>query len=118
MTLIAIWTTEQQDPWVVVRALPPARVGVRWYALRMWVELGFRAIKGVCWQWEHTRRRDPARIARYWLILAVATLWGFCSRGSGAAALPPHQNHERFSPIGSGEQLFVRYAQDAAARKL
>jgi len=75
VTLIAIWTPGQHDPWVVVSDLPPARVGVSWYALRMWVELGFRALKGVGWKWEHTRRRDPQRIARYWLILAVATLW-------------------------------------------
>jgi hypothetical protein len=75
VTLIAIWTADQKDPWVVVSDLPPARVGVSWYALRMWVELGFRALKGVGWKWEHTRRRDPRRIERYWLILAVATLW-------------------------------------------
>ena len=75
VTLIAIWTAEQKQPWVVVSDLPPAKVGVSWYALRMWVELGFRALKGVGWKWEHTRRRDPSRIERYWLILAVATLW-------------------------------------------
>ena len=75
VTLIAIWTAEQKDPWVVVSDLPPAKVGVSWYALRMWVELGFRALKGVGWKWEHTRRRDPRRIGRYWLILAVAMMW-------------------------------------------
>jgi len=75
VTLIALWSAEQKEPWVVVSDLPPARVGLSWYGLRMWVELGFRALKGVGWKWEHTRRRDPARIARYWLILAVATLW-------------------------------------------
>jgi hypothetical protein len=75
VTLIAVWTTEQKEPWIVVSDLAPARVGVSWYALRMWVELGFRALKGVGWKWEHTRRRNPRRIGRYWLILAVATLW-------------------------------------------
>jgi hypothetical protein len=58
-----------------VTDLPPARVGVSWYALRMWVELGFRALKAVGWQWQHTRRTDPRRTARHWLVLAVATLW-------------------------------------------
>jgi hypothetical protein len=75
VTLIAIWAEGQKDPWVVVSDLPPARVGVSWYALRMWIELGFRVLKAVGWKWEHTRRREPTRIARYWLILAVATLW-------------------------------------------
>jgi len=27
------------------------------------------------WQWQRTRRTDPARVARYWLVLAVATYW-------------------------------------------
>ncbi len=75
VTLAAIWREGQKDPWVVVSDLAPHRVGASWYALRMWIELGFRALKGVGWKWEHTRRRDPRRIERYWLIVAVATLW-------------------------------------------
>jgi hypothetical protein len=75
VTLVAVWTAVQREPWAVVTDLPPERVGVSWYALRMWVELGFRALKGVGWQWQHTRRTDPRRTARHWLVLAVATLW-------------------------------------------
>jgi hypothetical protein len=75
VTLIVVWIADQKHPWVVVTDVAPARVGVSWYALRMWIELGFRALKGVGWKWEHTRRTNPNRIARYWLILAVATLW-------------------------------------------
>jgi hypothetical protein len=75
VTMIVVWTTDQKQPWVVVTDVAPARVGISWYALRMWVELGFRALKGVGWKWAHTRRTNPDRIARYWLILAVATLW-------------------------------------------
>jgi hypothetical protein len=74
VTLVAVWTTEQEEPWVVVTDLPPRRVGVGWYALRMWVELGFRALKGLGWQWQRSRRTDPARVARHWLVLAVASL--------------------------------------------
>src|SRR3982750_3883298 len=75
VTLVAAWTTAQEEPWVVVTDLPPDRVGVGWYALRMWVELGFRALKGLGWQWQRSRRPDPARVARHWLVLAVASLW-------------------------------------------
>lgn len=75
VTLIAIWLEGQKEPWIVVSDLAPAKVGVSWYALRMWIELGFRALKGVGWKWEQSRRTDPERVARYWLILAVATLW-------------------------------------------
>jgi Transposase DDE domain len=75
VTLIAVRTTAQEEPWVVVTDLAPRQVGVSWYALRIWVELGFRALKSFGWQWHRTRRADPARVARHWLVLAVASLW-------------------------------------------
>ncbi|HEY7031184.1 MAG TPA: transposase [Thermomicrobiales bacterium] len=74
-TLLVVWDTGQQDPWVLVTTLPPVEVGVLWYGLRMWIEFGFRALKGLGWRWERTRRTDPERVARHWLVLAVATLW-------------------------------------------
>jgi hypothetical protein len=112
VTLIAVWTEEQKEPWVVVTDLPPARVGVGWYALRMWVELGFRALKGLGWQWQRSRRTDPARVARHWLVLAVASLWVLAhgtrvedahGRGLPPARLrapPPPAAHTRPRRIG------------------
>ena len=49
-------------------------VGVSWYALRFWIELGFKAVKSLGWKWDKTRRTDPARVSRHWLVLSVATL--------------------------------------------
>ncbi len=74
-TLIVVWAEGQKEPWVVLTDLLPKRVGACWYGLRIWIELGFRALKGVGWHWERTRRTGPPRVARYWLVLAVATLW-------------------------------------------
>ena len=37
--------------WIVLTDLAPQDAGVRWYGLRVWIELGFRALKGVGWQW-------------------------------------------------------------------
>ena len=74
-TLVVVWSADQAQPWIVMTNLAPQQVGVLWYGLRMWVELGFRALKSMGWQWQRTRRTDPERVARYWLILAVATLW-------------------------------------------
>lgn len=74
-TLLVVWDIDQAAPWLVLTDVAPAEVGVCWYGLRMWVELGFRAMKGVGWQWDRTRRTDPIRVARHWLVLAVATLW-------------------------------------------
>ena len=40
---------------------------------RTWVALGFRALTSVGWHGERRRRTDPDRLARYELVLAVAT---------------------------------------------
>ena len=73
-TLLAVWYIEQEEPWIILTDLPPEEVGVSWYALRFWIELGFKAIKSLGWQWDKTRRTDPTRISRHWLVLSVATL--------------------------------------------
>jgi hypothetical protein len=74
-TLIVVWEVGHKDPWVLLTDLAPQEVGIVWYGLRIWIELGFRALKGVGWQWQRTRRTDPQRVARHWLVLAVAMLW-------------------------------------------
>lgn len=73
-TLLVVWGRGQQEPWLLLTDLPPDEVGISWYGLRVWIELGFRALKSMGWHWERTRRTDPQRIARHWLVLAVATL--------------------------------------------
>ena len=74
-TLVVVWGEGQKEPWVLLTDLPPRAVGLGWYGLRMWIECGFAALKSLGWQWERTRRTDPVRQARYFLVLAVATLW-------------------------------------------
>jgi hypothetical protein len=74
-TLIALWAEDHAEPCLVLTDLAPADVGPCWYALRAWIELGFRALKSFGWHWERTRRTEPDRVARHWLVLAVATLW-------------------------------------------
>lgn len=74
-TLIVVWADGEDDPWVILTDLAPDKVGISWYGLRIWIELGFRALKGLGWQWQKTRRTNPARASRHWLVLAVATLW-------------------------------------------
>lgn len=74
-TLVVVWAAGAAEPWALLTDLDPAQVGVCWYGLRAWIELGFRALKGMGWHWERTRRTDPERVARHWLVLAVATIW-------------------------------------------
>jgi hypothetical protein len=102
-TLLVVWDAAAAAPWVLLTDLPPAQVGVSWYGLRMWIELGFRALKGVGWRWEHTRRTDPDRVARHWLVLAVATLWvlatGSRAEDADLAGRPPAHLH---APLAAG----------------
>jgi hypothetical protein len=73
-TLLVVWGPDQREPWLLLSDLAPEAVEGSWYGLRVWIECGFRALKSFGWHWERTRRSDPTRIARHWLVLAVATL--------------------------------------------
>jgi hypothetical protein len=102
-TLLVVWSAGEGEPWVLLTDLAPQQVGVAWYGLRVWVEVGFRALKGIGWQWQRTRRTDPDRVARHWLVLAVATLWvlatGTRVEEATALGLPPARL--RTPPAGS-----------------
>jgi hypothetical protein len=103
-TLVVVWATAEEEPWVLLTNLEPKEVGAWWYGLRVWIELGFRALKGMGWRWGHTRRLDPTRVARHWLVLAVATLWvlAYGTRAEDATlrGLPPARlHHPPRSPV-------------------
>ena len=98
-TLLAVWYVEQEEPWIILTDLPPDQVGVSWYALRFWIELGFKALKSLGWQWQKTRRTDPTRISRHWLVLSVATLLALASThrdGPAAAGTNRKRNPARY----------------------
>jgi hypothetical protein len=74
-TLLVVWAPDQAAPWLLLTDLAPTEAGVGWYGLRVWIELGFRSLKSLGWQWERTRRLQPERVARHLLVAAIATLW-------------------------------------------
>jgi len=74
-TLVAWWGAGHAEPWFILTDLPPEGCDAQWYALRGWCEQGFKCIKRGGWQWQQTQMHDPARVARLWLALAVASLW-------------------------------------------
>ena len=84
-TLLARWDAPHADPWLILTDLPPAAADACWYGLRTWIECGFKDTKRGGWHWEQTKMTDPARAARLWLAIAVATLW-VLSAGSAAEA--------------------------------
>jgi hypothetical protein len=115
-TLLVVWDEGQDAPWVLLTDLPPQQVKVSWYGLRIWIELGFRTLKSLGWQWERTRRSDPERVARHWLVLAVATLLdlAYGTRVEDAERLgvaPAHLRSPRTPPPAPrprGSSLFAR----------
>jgi hypothetical protein len=74
-TLVAWWGEGHAEPWYILTDLSPDGCDAQWYGLRSWCEQGFKCTKRGGWQWQQTQMSDPARVARVWLALAVATLW-------------------------------------------
>ncbi len=68
--------------------LEPATAQVAWYGMRSWIEQGFKRIKRGGWHWEQTKMTDPDRMARLWLVIAVATVWVVQVGGEAEATLP------------------------------
>lgn len=88
-TLLACWEAGYTDPWLILTDLPPACADAGWYGLRAWIEQGFKITKRAGWQWQRTRMTDPARAARLWLAVAVATLWLLSVGGAAEDMIPP-----------------------------
>ena len=72
-TLIVWHAYGQKQPWVLLTNTPVAQTEPTLYACRNWIEQGFRGLKTVGWKWHKTRRLDPTRVGRHWLVLAMAT---------------------------------------------
>jgi hypothetical protein len=87
-TLLACWGLQYKEPWLILTDLPPELARAAWYGLRSWIEDSFKDLKRDGWQWQNTRMTDPARAARFWLALAVATLWVVSVGGEADANLP------------------------------
>jgi hypothetical protein len=102
--LLAVWEAGHEEAWFVLTDLPPASANPAWYAWRMWIEQGFRAIKRGLWDWHKTRMRDPLRVARLWAALALATLYAVevGSEGRPAGVPPLREAPEKFSALGAG----------------
>ncbi len=87
-TLLARWDDAYAEAWLIATDLAPAVADAAWYGMRSWIEGGFKDIKRGGWQWHQTKMTDPARAARLWLAMAVATLWVVSVGGEADATLP------------------------------
>ena len=100
-TLVAVWLSGQEAACLCVTNLAPDVVPVGAYGLRMWIEAGFRSLKRLGWQWEKTRRTDPVRANRHFLVLAVATL---CTLAAGTQ----QEQSEGTAPVRRVVSVFRR----------
>lgn len=73
--VVAVWPAGAREAWLLVTDLPATRQRCQEYRQRTWEEELFRDLKSVGWGWQRSRVRDPERVARLVLILALATLW-------------------------------------------
>ena len=87
-TLLARWEDGDKAPWLLRTDLPPEASEASWSGLRAWIAQGFKITKRAGWQWHRTRMTDPARAARLWLAVAVATLWLLSVGGEADETLP------------------------------
>ena len=61
-TLSVVWYAQQGEPWIILTDLPPEEVGVSWYALRFWIELGFKALKSLAGSRRQSLRCSGSRL--------------------------------------------------------
>ena len=87
-TLLVQWEEGFEEPWLILTDLPTKQALPCWYGLRAWIECGFKHIKSAGWQWQYTRMVDPERATRFWLAIAVATLWVLSVGGEADANMP------------------------------
>lgn len=93
-TLLARWDEPYRDPWIILTDLHPEHANVCWYAMRAWIEAGFKDAKRGGWRWNHTRMTKPQCAERHWLAIAVATLWAVAVGGEADATLPESSFNE------------------------
>ena len=100
-TLLA-WRDEgHADAWFILTDLAPTACEVEWHNLRAWCEHGFECLTGNRWRWQSSRMTDPARVARVWLAMAVATLRA-ASVGGDQEAAPIPEMPDLVQPGQSG----------------
>lgn len=87
-TLLARWDEGHEEAWLIITDLSPEQADAFWYSMRPWIECGFKDNKRGGWQWQQTRITDPKRAERFWLVIAVATLWVVSVGGEADATLP------------------------------
>ena len=86
-TLILQWQADYDLPCLLVTNLRPQDVNHNIYAIRYWIECGFKDIKRGLFHWEQTKMTCPQRAERLWLVMSIALLW-LTAVGDATSTLP------------------------------
>lgn len=113
-TLLVRWDAGHAEPWLILTDLAPQQAQVCWYTMRAWIECDFKDTKRGGWQWQQTQISDPARAERFWLALAVATLWVVSVGGAVDANLPASS----LDPLPISDRVRCRTAGRSQPRQL
>lgn len=74
-TLLLQWEADYEHAWAVITDLSADQANIAWYALRAWIEAGFKELKRGGWGWHHSKMHEASRVERLWLAMAVALVW-------------------------------------------
>jgi DDE family transposase len=116
-TLLVAQAAGYEQAWVVVTDLAEQQSELAWYALRFWIEVGFKQFKRGGWQWQHSKMTQPQRVERYWLVLVVALLWAVSMGQYGEQALPT-SSLEHLPPTHVARRTATGRVQPAALSQL
>jgi hypothetical protein len=75
VNVVAVWRRGDPEPWLLITDLPAERRRCTEYRRRTWEELALRDSKSLGFDWEHSRIRQPERVERLLVRLALALLW-------------------------------------------
>lgn len=116
-TLLLEWAAGYEHPWAVMTDLPADQAQIAWYALRAWIEAGFKDLKRGGWGWQHSKMDQAGRVERLWLAMAVALVWTV-RLGSQADSQLARGNLEQLPPAHIAHQRLKCQSVQRPARRL
>jgi hypothetical protein len=116
-TLLLRWQVGYEHPWAIITDLAVEQANLAWYAMRAWIEAGFKDVKRGGWGWHHSKMQDAARVERLWLAYAVALVWTV-ALGSQAQQQLPKVDVHRLPSQHIARRRMKRAVDEPTARRL
>ena len=111
--LLAYWATGEKEPWLLMTNLPEARLALKAYRRRMWIEEMFGDWKHHGVRLEQTHLRGSAHLSRLVFLVALLYLWlvtlGARAIKAGARHLVDRKDRRDLSIFRIGLYLIDRY---------